>query len=159
MNELLQFLESLKDSFDAEIEVSAEGAAVINRRNGNRIEITELVYTDTAEGKPAASKEYIVCFATQHRHFEDAEDAADYIGDLLTDSVLPIEFYTQGKACFGGDLLREEWEADSAAGFLRFLCRRFGCPADFLQQTEYEIRSWSGRYDTGRKKTPDLNFT
>ena len=96
--------------------------------------------------------EYIVGFSTQHRHIEEPEEAADFVREILLDEALPIEFYLNGARRFGGDLTREE----AAALTVTALAARFMLPADVLKTYDYEITSWSGRFDTGRSPVSAL---
>lgn len=98
--------------------------------------------------------EYIVEFATQHRHFDedDEDDIIDYILSVLEDKVLPIEFYSDGKRRFGGEIKAEALNTLSVA----YLTQQYGFISDRLPTFDYEIHSWSGKYDTGLRRVADL---
>ena len=95
----------------------------------------------------------VVSFSTQHRHFEDVEDAAEYVLQILSDEVLPLEFYRDGKNRFGGDIERDELPLLSQA----WLAERFMVPAEQLAAYQFEIHSWSGKYDVPRKDVSRLS--
>lgn len=124
-----------------------------NCLNGNKISVfKESYYTQHMKNVYA---EYIVCFATQHRHFgqEDADDIAEYVTGILNDDILPLEFYLNGKDRFGGEIKKNDIERLSYDN----LTKQYGQYAgDAWLSLEYEIRSWSGKYDTGRKRVADL---
>ena len=121
--------------------------------NSNNISVLKESY-DTQDMKNVYA-EYIVCFATQHRHFEpdDADEITEYVTGILNDDVLPLEFFLNGKNRFGGEISKTDMEHLS----LSLLTDRFGAFAgDSWLSLEYEIRSWSGKYDTGRKHISEL---
>ena len=47
---------------------------------------------------------YIVCFAFQHVHLCDEELVIDHINDIIGGNLFSIEFFCDGKRCFGGDI-------------------------------------------------------
>lgn len=47
---------------------------------------------------------YIVCFAFQHVHLCDEELVIDHINDIIGGNLFSIEFFRDGKRCFGGDI-------------------------------------------------------
>lgn len=46
----------------------------------------------------------------QHCHLTDEEDVVDWINEIVTGKKLAIEFFKDGKDCFGGDMDAEELE-------------------------------------------------
>lgn len=134
--------------FDADTAVRENELTITNRQNGKTISVFAETYY--SEDKTEHFSETIVEFSTQHRHFEDddAEEATDYILAVMQDKILPLEFYRNGQRRFGGELDRSE---NPNADLSKWLAR---IGYDIAQYTdfEYEITSWSGRYDTGRQK-------
>ena len=116
-----------------------------NRENGKTIELLDESYYG---GKPEESYErYTVYFTTQHRHYEDFEDALDYVEQLMRDEILAIEYYNGNERRFGGDIKRTElYSPDpSTRGTLFSML-----PADH-PGLDYEINSWSGKYDLSNR--------
>ncbi len=155
MNLFNEIVEVVK-SYDVSVEVKEDELVIINQLNDNRL----LVYEDVYYNKELTTRfvSYCVVFSTQHRHFDDIEDVDDikkYVLSILNDDVLPIEFYSKGERRFGGELSRSEYQSLT----LSKLSERFGYISDYLSQFEYEIHSWSGDYDTGRKSVSDLSNT
>ncbi|MBR3299813.1 MAG: hypothetical protein IKI64_11565 [Clostridia bacterium] len=127
-------------------------AILTDPKTGEHIDILEEKYypkRDTTTGsEDEAFVEYIVYFSTQHAHFEDLDDALEYVEAIIADEVLPIEFYLNEKRRFGGEITKEDFEELSA----EFLASYYGYTLEYLSQFEYEIHSWSGRYNTERKR-------
>ena len=71
---------------------------------------------------------------------------------IISDTVLPLEFYFDGKRRFGGEIRKDESDKLSVS----LLSDRYGYSSDHLMQFDYEIHSWSGQYDTGLKHVSDL---
>lgn len=142
-----EFLRALQRAFGFELTLRENGASLTNPDTGAQIRIDDDSVRPDDPAK-AGWNDYIVSFSTQHRHFEDLSDAEDYLRLLLRDEVLPIEFYRDGVPRFGGDLTRAEFEGLTAA----LPAELFGLPAAQLARFEYEVHSWSGRLDTGRRR-------
>ena len=120
-------------------------AILTDEKTGAHIDIYEEEYfLDNSQEKVFV--EYIVCFATQHRHFEDLSDVAEYIRMILTDEVLPIEFYLHGERRFGGEIKKTDYDGLT----MEFLAGHYGYSVEYLSQFEYEVHSWSGRYNVER---------
>ena len=141
------FLYGIQKSYDTGLEIKEDTAEIINKKTDEKISVFEERYNRDKAGTDAAC-EYIVCFATQHRHFDDLCDVDEYVRQILDDEVLPVEFYKDGKARFGGELSKAEFENLSE----RFLAEIFGYTEEYISEFEYEIHSWSGKYDIGRRK-------
>ncbi len=132
----------IQKSFEFDLTVKNDEAVLTNRDTGESIEIYEERYTSDN------SYEYVVCFSTQHCHFDDIDDAAEYIRLILTDEVLPIEFYFGGKDYFGGEIRKSDYNKLNK----EFLARRFGYDTEYISQFEYEVHSWSGKYNLSLRK-------
>ncbi len=118
---------------------------VTDRANGSEM----VVFNESdrhAEDPSDFFTNIVVSFSTQHRHFEDVEDAAEYARQLLNDEVLPLEFYRDGQPGFGGDIERDALPLLSQA----WLAGRFMVPQEQLAAYQFEIHSWSGKYDVPR---------
>jgi|GEM_PF-2845390 len=123
-------------------------AILTDPKTGEHIDVfAEKYYSKeyfTTGSEDEAFVEYIVYFSTQHAHFEDFDDALEYVEAIIADEVLPIEFYLNGERRFGGEITRADFEELSA----EFLASYYGYTVEYLSQFEYEIHSWSGRYNT-----------
>ncbi len=138
------FLYDIQKEFDFDLSIEKNGAKLTNRNTKESIEVyeEEYYYSDAPEADPFVM--YIVCFSTQHAHFEELSEVKQYIIRLLNDEVLPIEFYLNGERRFGGEIEKTEYDELT----IDLLADRFGYTADYISQFEYEIHSWSGKYDT-----------
>ncbi len=136
------FLNDFKKSFEFDLKIKSDEAVLTNRDTGESIIVFEERYTSDN------SYEYVVCFSTQHCHFDDIDDAAEYIRLILTDEVLPIEFYYNGKNRFGGEIRKSDFKKLSK----EFLVSYSHHDEEYISQLEYEVHSWSGKYNVERRK-------
>lgn len=141
------FLNEIRKEFAFDLSLKEDGAILTNRETGESIEIFEEEYYNSVDPKDGLYVEYIVCFSTQHRHFEDLSDVVEYIRLILTDEVLPIEFYLHGERRFGGEIKKSDFDGLST----EFLAGYYGYSVECLSQFEYEIHSWSGRCNVERR--------
>ena len=148
MDERMKEIAEIAKEFQLDVEYE-DGVLLKSRENGSTMEVSKNVFY-IGDKKEGPFSEYIVRFATQHRHFRDWEDAAAYIRMLLTDERLPIEFYGDGR--FGGDIARDDYFNLSAA----LLSERFPYHAEELSHFSFEIHSWSGQYDVKRMRVTEL---
>ena len=118
---------------------------VADRANGSEMVVFDESYQQSEDPSDIFTN-IVVYFSTQHRHFEDIEDAAEYVLQILNDEVLPLEFYRDGQPGFGGDIERSELPLLSQA----WLTGRFMVPKEQLAAYQFEIHSWSGKYDVLR---------
>ncbi len=137
------FLRQIQRDFAFDLETEKDRAVLINRLTGGCINVYEEEYY-TDEQKVETFVRYTVEFSTQHRHFQDLDDVEEYICLILTDEILPIEFCYHGERRFGGEVRRDDLEGLTA----EWLADQFGYTADYIKQFDYEIHSWSGKYDT-----------
>ena len=96
---------------------------------------------------------YTVRFSTQHMHFDTLMDVEKYIRLILSDEVLPIEFYQSERSRFGGEIRNEDFEHITVEN----LAQWFGYTPEYISQFEFEVHSWSGKYDLKRKKVSERN--
>lgn len=145
-------LYELADKHRLALTVDNAKAILTDPKTGEHIEVLEEKYypkRDSITGtEDEAFVEYIVYFSTQHAHFEDLDDALEYVAAIIADEVLPIEFYLNGKRSFGGEIAKSDFKVLSA----EFLASYYGYTVEHLLQFEYEIHSWSGRYNTERRR-------
>lgn len=146
-----EFLKNIQKIYAIDFTVEEDEASIVNPDNGKCIKIYSEKYY-SKDGKEAFS-EYIVCFATQHRHFDELDEVEEYIHEILKDEVLPIEFYVADKRGFGGEIEKAELETLTFA----LLAQQWGYSTEYLSARDYEICSWSGKYDSGRKKVADTD--
>ncbi|MBQ6020384.1 MAG: hypothetical protein IJL26_09430 [Clostridia bacterium] len=138
--------ERLALQYGAAFARSGDEIVITNRENGKTIEVLDESYHG---GKPEeAYDRYTVYFTTQHRHYEDFEDALDYVERLMRDEILAIEYYRGDERRFGGDIERSElYDPDPPTRGTIFSM----LPADH-PGLNYEINSWSGKYDLKYEK-------
>ena len=138
-------------AYGATVTATEKEAAIANPANGNVIHVYDEI-APAGEAPAERYEEYVVEFATQHRHFDDLEDAIDYVRELMDDETLPLEFYLDGKRRFGGDIRRAELPLLSQA----MLAERFLFPPEQIAAYQFEIYSWSGKYDAPRAEVSRL---
>ena len=131
--------------YDVAVSETAYKLTVASRANGSEIHVFD-ESAPAGEDLSERCEEYIVSFATQHCHLDDMEDVIDYVRQIIQDEVLPLEFYRDGERRFGGDIERSELPLLSQA----VLSQRFMVPAEQLAAYQFEIHSWSGKYDVPR---------
>ncbi|MBO4584951.1 MAG: hypothetical protein J5756_07825 [Clostridia bacterium] len=131
---------------------TTEDVLTIVNNNGN--ELTVFMEEYLTQDMKDHFYEYIVRFSTQHRHFEEDEEAAviEYILSILDDKILPLEFFSGDNPRFGGEIKLDDLNKLSVS----YLSNEYGYAGDYLRQFDYEIHSWSGEYDTGRRRVSDL---
>ena len=132
-------------AYNATVTATENEAAIVNPANGNVIRVID-ESVPAGESPSERYEEYVVEFATQHRHFDDIEDAIDYVRELMEDETLPLEFFLDGKRRFGGDIPRAELPLLSQTR----LAERFMVPPEQIAAYQFEIYSWSGKYDAPR---------
>lgn len=141
------FLKEIADSYGLEMTVKEDEAVLSESESGEKIEI----YEDKSYSRDTKEEylQYIVCFSTQHCHFDDLSETEEYIRMILTDEVLPIEFYLDGKRQFGGELTRDQYKGLNN----ELLAKLFGYTAEYISGFDYEIHSWSGKYNIRKEKS------
>ena len=149
--ETWEFLNDVQKLYAINLDIKEDEARIINPNNGKCVNIYREKYY-SQDGKDVFI-EYIVCFATQHRHLEDLDEVEEYVHSILKDEILAIEFYDSDERKFGGEIEK----ADLAALSLNLLAKRWGYSIEYLPAKEYEIHSWSGKYDSERKNVADIN--
>ena len=150
--ELFESIIQALSGYDVAFEIKDRELAVMNRRNGNVLSVFEEV--SFSRDRKERYVEYTVDFSTQHRHYdpEDADELLDYMRSILDDRTLPLEFYLEEKPRFGTEIPSEDLGRLSVS-YLQDLFRYFNID---LLPFDFEIHSWSGRYDTGRRRVADL---
>ena len=155
---LFESLIQALSGYDVDFEIKDHELAVVNRGNGNVLSVFE--ETGFSRDGKEQSVEYIVQFSTQHCHFDPEwmdellESILEYIKEILDDQVLPLEFYLDGKPRFGGEFPSEDLDRLSVS----YLENEYGFIRADLLSLDYEIHSWSGKYDTGHRRVADLKM-
>ena len=141
------------------VELDEDFCDIINPFGKSNIGIYEEKFIAVIiEGKelpilPARS-EYVVHFDTQHRHFEEKEDAFKYIESLMNDEICAVEFMMGGKCYFGGEIVSLKLNGLN----LETLSQEFST-FDLLNTT-FTVHSFSGKYDMdGRVEKVDGKYT
>lgn len=141
------FLYDIQKVFAFDLSIKNDEVKLTNRNTGESIEVFEEEYS-SADSETDSFIEYTVCFSTQHRHFEDLSNVKQYIIQLLNDEVLPIEFFLHGERRFGGEIKITDYDGLT----IDFLANHYGYSVEYISQFEYEIHSWSGQYNTERRR-------
>ena len=111
-----------------------ETANIINTKGNGNIIVTYF---------PNYPEPYTVLFRTQRRFFTDEADMLGYVNGILTETVCAVEFHTNGKPDFSGEILSYrllDLTADDLAA-------EFGYSVEYLIGKQCRIRSWKGSYD------------
>lgn len=149
---LKNVLSELADKYRLDLTVDDNKAVLSDPKTGEQIDVYEEKYYPkkyfSTGSEDDVYVQYIVCFSTQHVHIDDLSEVPEYIESILTDEVLPIEFYLNGERRFGGEIKRADFDGLSA----KFLAAYYGYSVEDISRYEYEIHSWCGRYNTGRKR-------
>ena len=150
--ELFESIIQALSGYDVDFESKEHELAVVNRGNGNVLSVFE--EESFSLDRKERFVEYIVQFSTQHRHFdaEDADELLEYMRSILDDRTLPLEFYLDGKPRFGTDIPSEDLDRLSVS----YMQDLFGYFNLDLLPYDFEIHSWSGKYDTGRRRVAGL---
>ena len=138
--------------YDVTVDATEDCLTIVNKNNGN--ELTVFMEEYLTQDMKNHFYEYIVQFSTQHCHFEEDEEtvAIGYILSIIDDKILPLEFFSGDNPRFGGEINIDDLDDLSVS----YLSNEYGYDGDYLRQFDYEIHSWSGEYDTGRKRVSDL---
>ena len=149
---LFDAIEDVVATYAVSVEAKGHELVIMNSNNNNNLYVYEEEYF--SQDMKDRFVQYIVYFSTQHRHFDgnEEDEALEYILAIMEDKVLPLEFYKDGKRRFGGELAVEELDNLSVSS----LSKHYGYTSDYLLSFDYEIHSWSGRYDTGLRKVSEL---
>ena len=131
--------------YDVTVTETEDEVVITDRANGSEMVVLDESYQQSEDPSDLFTN-IVVYFSTQHRHFEDMEDAAEYVLQILNDEVLPLELYRDGQPGLGGDIERDELPLLSQA----WLAERFMVPPEQLAAYQFEIHSWSGKYDVPR---------
>lgn len=138
------FLYEIQESIDFDLSFKSDRVTLTNRNTGAHIDIFEDEFS--IKGTEESFTEYIVEFSTQHRHLEELSEVEEYVRSILADEILPIEFYYNGERRFGGEIL----QADYVQLSIEHLAKLFGYTTEYLSQFDFEVHSWSGKYDIKR---------
>jgi hypothetical protein len=130
----MAFLSAYTDKYRVDISEDTESAVIYNSTGDN------VIFVDY-EGD-----EYTVAFSFQHTHLDKAEEAVEWIDEIMSDTRFPIEFFANGKNVFGGDIMSyiiENLTYETLNEHFRvFDGRELHETAD-----SFKIRSWSGEKD------------
>lgn len=136
MNEIISLIKDNNIKYDL-----LDNKVIIYNKNNKYIEVIK----DNED-------EYLVSFETQHCHLNDIDDIFNYIERIRSDDLLPIEFYLDDKRKFGGDISKEMFNELSINSLVDY----FGFDEDTLSNYNYEVHSWSGKYDVERQPVRNL---
>lgn len=84
---------------------------------------------------------YCLVFATQHVHISEKEQLIEYVTAFANAETAAIEFYENGRKCFGGDIETALLD-DLTYNSLR---NRFYSSIDIRNMT-FQVRAWDKKY-------------
>ncbi|MBR3301935.1 MAG: hypothetical protein IKI73_04660 [Firmicutes bacterium] len=146
------FFKEICKTYDLSIHYTEETIVLSDPQSDAFIEVSQDEYfMDSKKAKTIT--EYTVCFSTQHRHFNSLEEAEEYVRLILSDEVLPIEFFDDDRARFGGEIGKDDLSNISA----QRLAQLFGHSVEYLSQLSFEVHSWSGENDIKRTKVLEIS--
>lgn len=90
--------------------------------------------------------EYTVCFSLQHIHVQYPKDAEEWIDDVMSETLLPIGFYKDGKIVMGSHIKSSALRKLSYEK-LREKFRFFDGGELCDGADSFKVRSWSGEKD------------
>ncbi len=85
---------------------------------------------------------YTVCFATQHMHITDKNVLIETITNYANGTIAAIEFYKDGKNCFGGQI-EVKYLADIT---YNSLCGYFGYENLDMTHLTFKVYAWDKEY-------------
>lgn len=83
-----------------------------------------------------------VCFSFQHCHLTGKEDVVDWIIDIITGDKFAIEFFKNGKNCFGGDIKAEALDNISYEKIEKYT-GYYGSTKLFRIVDSFKVRGWN----------------
>ena len=152
MVKIMSKLLFLKEYFKfCEFEMHDDWLYIINPGNQRKIYVDYEYYEyylDQQGNKVFnATERYTFRFETQHQHFENKEMLIKCIEDYISEKVVAIEFYEDGKNRFGGEI--EATISVNATPQIFSSCFRYSVSR--LNGLDFEIKSWNGEYDASGK--------
>ena len=87
-------------------------------------------------------KTYTLWFATQHLHITTKDELIETISNFANGSIAAIEFYDNGKNCFGGQIDTERL-SDITYHSLR---EYFGYPNDDISHLTFRVYAWNKNF-------------
>ena len=146
MEDIIEFI---KNKNNIKYEIENNNLVICNLQNNKTIEVLK----DVIKTKNNSYEEFIVSFATSHRHFEnDMKDIIEFIDEIMKDKILAIEFFFDNKDVFGGEITRDLYNNLSINNLVSY----FGLKSDDILNFEYEIHSFSGECDIKRSSVKSL---
>ena len=88
--------------------------------------------------------EYIACFSFQHRHLDDAESVVAWSRDIMTGQLFAIEFFREGRRCFGSEIEAGELEELTYEKLEQFT-GQFGLTKLFFVADTCKVRGWDSQ--------------
>lgn len=126
----LSFLSEYASKFMVDISDDIESAVIYNPFNGDNIYVE---YVRDDEYDP-----FTVRFSYQHVHLPDESSTKEWIDKIICGELFAIEFFKDGRDCFGGEITREELDILSYESLMKRWGNTFSQNAD-----EFRIRGWN----------------
>lgn len=126
----------LKDAFPGHQVQFAEDFAYAVIRNPFYDENMKVYYYAEDDFTP-----FCVCFSFQHGHLTDEENVVEWIDEYITGKTFAIEFFQDGRRCFGGDITADEMKDLTYANIEK--CFAYvGSTKLFRIADAFKVRGW-----------------
>jgi len=131
----LSFLKELFPQYTVELyaEKDSERAEIKNKEFSDVIMVNywpENYYT------------YYLVFATQHRDTSEKEQLIEYVTAFVNAGKAEIEFYENGRNCFGGEIETSLLDGLTYDGLRNY----FGYPSIDISNLTFRVRAWNKEY-------------
>ncbi|MBQ8257958.1 MAG: hypothetical protein IJY97_00200, partial [Clostridia bacterium] len=126
----LSFISEYADRFTVDISDDLESAIIYNPFGNDNLYV---YYMSDDEYDP-----FMVRFSYQHQHLPDIQSVKVWIDKIISGDLFAIEFFVDGRDCFGGEITREELDILSYESLMKRWGNAFSQNAD-----EFRIRGWN----------------
>lgn len=130
----LSFLSEYTSSFTVDISDDLNSAVIYNPFGGDNIYVE---YFSDDEYDP-----FMVRFSYQHVHLPDESSAKEWIDRVTSGELFAIEFFKDGRDCFGGEIEKEDIDSLSYDILEQYL-NRCGLSLQNISADSFKIRGWN----------------
>lgn len=134
----LSFLSKYIAKYRIDISDDLESAIIYNPISDENIYIE---YDKADESSP-----FLLSFSFQHVHLTDKKSATEWIDEIISENLYTIEYFSNAKRLFGGEITAEELNVLSYE-FLEQDTGYFGITKLFQIADRFKVRGWSGKND------------
>ena len=134
----LSFISEYADRFTVDISDDLESAIIYNPFGNDNLYV---YYMSDDEYDP-----FMVRFSYQHQHLPDIQSVKAWIDKIISGDLLAIEFFGDGRDCFGGEITKEYLEPLTCDSLKQFLSD-CGLNLFSISANSFKIRGWQGTND------------